>query len=919
MKSFFRKLLLWSTSAALLVAPAGVYAAQPKFQNVAVYSEADLVSKLETADVQQDGVADILLLHAFTNKISIMNGTGDGTFVKGMEYSFPAMPRAAASADFNRDGNADIAVALQNAALHILHGDGTGAFTAGEVYTLESSGPGGTDIYDVTAADLNGDGLLDLVSATIATNNVFVLLGNVSGTFDVQAPVAAGSSNRGIAAEDFNGDGNLDLALADNASASMTILYGDGSGRGFQKQALAVNISPLNPETADFNKDGIPDLAVASNGNHGVDILLGKPDGTFAPVVSYPGGHYSLDIAVGDFDGDGNMDLASQSQSEYEFYLLSGKGDGTFDATVRSIEASGNSLGAADFNRDGKTDLAFSMQNSINVLLSKAEGVLELASPVETVDEAAGTVALTVYRTGGTYGQTAVRMQTYDGSAAAGLNYGTVDRKVVFQEGETSQTIHIPITDNARYEGDKTFIVRISGPANGASLGAVVESEVSILENDPIPDTDSPAWPGGAELTVSEATHEALQLSWPEAQDNRGINEYRIFKDGSLAATVAGDVYLYRLDGLASDTNYELAVVAVDAANGTSAELKAEGRTKPLPHPETTPTPLPEGTPTPSPEGTPTPQQGGTAYQPPLSGENRLKRLQLIHGDSAVELLPAFNTETLHYEAALEGDEVVLKLEPQSKEAFITINGQKIELEPKLTLVPGLNMVRIQVTAENGVARTYELNLMRKTEAKVNEASSLKDIRKHWAETDLLAAEKLGIIQGNKLGLFQPEKPVTRAEWAVMLDRFSGLHDRAVTSGGNVTSAAKAFKDESSIPAWAADAVGRSREAGLLGGYEDGTFRPASAMTRAELAAAVARFMQWPAGSGESLVYSDAASIPSWAKPYIAALSEHGLMVGWNGRFEPVSTASRAEAAVVLLRLHEMLEEAALEANREES
>ncbi len=80
------------------------------------------------------------------------------------------------------------------------------------------------------------------------------------------------------------------------------------------------------------------------------------------------------------------------------------------------------------------------------------------------------------------------------------------------------------------------------------------------------PDTQPPSVPGN--LTASNTTSTATQLSWTASTDNVGVAAYRIYVDGNLNATTAG--LNYTLTGLTPATTYNLQVTAVDAAGNES-------------------------------------------------------------------------------------------------------------------------------------------------------------------------------------------------------------------------------------------------------------------------------------------------------------------------------------------------------------
>ncbi|MBR2576526.1 MAG: S-layer homology domain-containing protein [Firmicutes bacterium] len=91
-------------------------------------------------------------------------------------------------------------------------------------------------------------------------------------------------------------------------------------------------------------------------------------------------------------------------------------------------------------------------------------------------------------------------------------------------------------------------------------------------------------------------------------------------------------------------------------------------------------------------------------------------------------------------------------------------------------------------------------------------------------------------ISGYPDGSFRPDRPVTRAEAAVMFGKSAQMR------GLGMSEEVKTFKDADQIPDWAKDSIDVCQEKGILKGYEDGTFRPDRTITRAELATMLQAF-----------------------------------------------------------------------------
>src|SRR5205814_5321225 len=142
------------------------------------------------------------------------------TFAAPVNGSVGANPDAVASADFNRDAKADLAVVNAGSNnVSVLLQNGSGTFAAAVNYGV------GTDPRAIVVGDFNRDGRPDLAIANHGMNNVSTLLGNADGTFAAAVNYAAGTAPNGIATADVNRDGKLDLAVT---GARGAILLGNG-------------------------------------------------------------------------------------------------------------------------------------------------------------------------------------------------------------------------------------------------------------------------------------------------------------------------------------------------------------------------------------------------------------------------------------------------------------------------------------------------------------------------------------------------------------------------------------------------------------------------------------------------------------------------------------------------------------------
>ncbi|MGQ5392387.1 S-layer homology domain-containing protein [Paenibacillus sp. M.A.Huq-84] len=172
---------------------------------------------------------------------------------------------------------------------------------------------------------------------------------------------------------------------------------------------------------------------------------------------------------------------------------------------------------------------------------------------------------------------------------------------------------------------------------------------------------------------------------------------------------------------------------------------------------------------------------------------------------------------------------------------------------------------------------------------------NFSDISGHWAETNIKQAVSTGIVSGYPNGSFKPNTTVTRAEFAVML--INALKPQR-------DGAALAFTDKEKIGAWTQKAVAQAVQAGIINGYEDGSFRPDAEITRSEMAAMIANALGKSIQATVTTSFVDDKDIPAWAKGAVAAMYKQGILEGKGpNQFAPGDKTTRAEAVTVLLKM----------------
>jgi len=305
-------------------------------------------------------------------------------FINLTIYHSGGTPVKMVTADFNRDGKADVVVVNSNNVLSLLLGNGNGTFAASKtIATLPANSAGFPAL--MVAGDFNGDGNQDVVLVRSPGNLVKIFLGHGDGTFSPPFSVGDGLSSAGdLATGDFNGDGRPDIVVA--SRTSVAVLFGKSGGTFSTPVVTATNLSAashLALALGDVNRDSHLDLA-ATDMNGSMQVLLGTGTGSFQrkSVFTSDNPVPPTVLAIGDFNGDGHPDIAAGMNANLENYflgqvcLLSGYGDGTFNFNSPSCYYAPDSFGemrVASLN--GKPDVVFSSQPMM-VQLNNGSGVL---------------------------------------------------------------------------------------------------------------------------------------------------------------------------------------------------------------------------------------------------------------------------------------------------------------------------------------------------------------------------------------------------------------------------------------------------------------------------------------------------------------------------------------------------------------
>ncbi|HWP31200.1 MAG TPA: VCBS repeat-containing protein [Fimbriimonadales bacterium] len=323
------------------------------------------------ADFNGDGFKDLAVANNNSDNVSILLNQGNGTFANAINFATGngTSPFAIAAADFDMDGDQDLAVTLKNTnQVRIMKNSGGASFSNFATFSV------GTEPRSIVTAKLDADSDFDLAVGNRTSGNVSVLLNMGDGTFGAATNYSTGQDVRSVSAGDLDGDGDQDLSASNHDSRTVTLLRNSGSGTFTFWADLSVggDLRPDDSAIADLDKDGDSDIAVATSGNNNAlnfaSIFLNN-GGTFSGPSNFTVGTEPVSIIAADLDGDGDMDIATANQSANSISILENFGPASFGAAM-NLSTGGSSptwMEAGMLDSDSDIDLVVVNEGSNNV------------------------------------------------------------------------------------------------------------------------------------------------------------------------------------------------------------------------------------------------------------------------------------------------------------------------------------------------------------------------------------------------------------------------------------------------------------------------------------------------------------------------------------------------------------------------
>ncbi len=231
----------------------------------------------------------------------------------------------------------------------------------------------------------------------------------------------------------------------------------------------------------------LDDVALYSTGGGGEEppaeenqppVLDLDPD--VEAVEVFAGQSVEIEVTATDYDG-GEITLSASgepvTEDTWEAEDGTGSATGCFIWTPQTTGTWNVVFSAAD--KDGTTNRTVAI-----TVVPEGPGTLAFDSDGVHVRESAGSVTLTVERTGGAAGAVTVAWATADGTAAAGSEYVAGGGALAFAAGQTRASFQVALLDDTAAEDNKSFSVVLGNVTGGASLGDVTACTVTIVDDD---------------------------------------------------------------------------------------------------------------------------------------------------------------------------------------------------------------------------------------------------------------------------------------------------------------------------------------------------------------------------------------------------------------------------------------------------
>ena len=338
--------------------------AAPTFTRRLITNTAVGARSVHAADFDSDGDIDIATASRDDNQVVLYvnNSIHRSAVLEGERIvTTYSQTRSVAAADIDDDGRPDIVSTSNNiVAWHRNLGGSPPSFASS---VIDNSFQGGRW---VTTGDLDGDGDIDVVAADRTTNRIVAYFNQLrqsgSVAFAAQVVTSDAMRVRDVNVADLDNDGDMDLYSATDGDNTIAWYENtDGSGRTFAKRIVTQSVDyPRSSFAADVDADGWLDLLSASAQDDSLTLFRQTSRGVFSQQTLYSQADGAQFVYADDIDGDNDIDLLLSSELDntiawFANRLRAGRG---FERFVVSNTAAGvHAAITADMDGDGDKDI----------------------------------------------------------------------------------------------------------------------------------------------------------------------------------------------------------------------------------------------------------------------------------------------------------------------------------------------------------------------------------------------------------------------------------------------------------------------------------------------------------------------------------------------------------------------------------
>ena len=168
-----------------------------------------------------------------------------------------------------------------------------------------------------------------------------------------------------------------------------------------------------------------------------------------------------------------------------------------------------------------------------------------------------------------------------------------------------------------------------------------------------------------------------------------------------------------------------------------------------------------------------------------------------------------------------------------------------------------------------------------------------------WYSESVDWASAAGYVSGYEDGTFRPDQSVTRAEFAVIMNKVLGLQNNTWNGIQGAINNPVSFQDVSSV-SWYGPAIRNCVRAGIIAGYDSEHFGPGDPVTRQQAAVIFSRAYGLLKTGGRSR-FADDGNIAEYAVGFVKAMVTAGYMSGMGSNlFQPNTNMTRAQMVTML-------------------